>query len=331
MNATATPKVKVYGEKQASALSREEERLISQNIYSGIMSDDMGEIKTAANTLGDYTRLKVYEESYSDAILPPIKIEDADLVPNLTDEKNMFIAEMQTDSVGAATVPYGMSPQTFSMHGRRYPVMLSRRQSQRYQKDVSLLRTWKMDIRQIFSDSAVKDVHTERDRCWQSAVDNVNPTPGATNPLSQAVMYKTLSGGFSRNNGWDMTKITRDTELSIAPVTAVCNHITLIEWLKLDRTEMGGDMAERIMTKGVAEINGLFTLNWIGTIKKRLIPFGHVYLYPATDFLGKSVYIEQLTMNIKKEGPTVQFYMYDEGGSSIGNIGSFGHLHFTGV
>ena len=200
-----------------------------------------------------------------------------------------------------------------------------------YQKDVSLLRTWKMDIRQIFSDSAVKDVHTERDRCWQSAVDNINPTPGATNPLSQAVMYKQLPGGFSRNNGWDMTKITRDTELSIAPVTAVCNHITLIEWLKLDRTEMGGDMAERVMTNGVAEINGLFNLNWIGTIKKRLLPFGHVYLYPATDFLGKSVYIEQLTMNIKKEGPTVQFYMYDEGGSTIGNIGSFGHLQFTGV
>lgn len=312
-----------------AGLSLQEEKLVSQAVYDGIMSKDPDMQKEAADIVDDYTRLRVREEAYVDQVLAPIPITNDDLDRQYDDEKNVKIVDMEPDSAGALAVPLGSTPMTYTIRARRYKVQMSRRQTQRYQKDVSALRTWIMDIRQVFADNSIKDIHFARDRAWQRAVDALNPTAGVVNPMTGVAMYKELSGGINRNSGWDMTKVTRDTPYAIAPKVAVTNHVTIIDFLKFDRVEFGGDIAERVMKNGVAEIEGLYGLNWVVTIKKTLVPNNHVYLYPDPSFLGKHFVLEQPTMHIKREAFMVEFFTYEESGSTIGHIGSSGHVKFV--
>lgn len=322
--------VKILGEKRASALTREQCRLINDRLFEDINSGDPVQTKSAANTLSDYIRLNVREEAYSDVVFPPINITDTDLVPQVEDEKNVVICEKQIDSMGAVSVPYNDSPMSFELKGDRFKIALNRRRSQRYYKDVSLLRTWKMDLRQMMSDSSIKDIHTERDRAFQAAVDACHPTPDAVNPLTGGVHYRRFPGGMNRNSLVDMLKISRDTDLSIAPVTALTNHITYLDFLKPDRIEAGGDIAERAMFKGVKEFENYLELKWVVTIKKSLVRTNHIYLFPDLDFFGKSLMIEDITMHVEKKAYMVEFFSYDEGGATIANVGGMGHAYFPG-
>lgn len=312
-----------------AGISQEEEKLISQAVYEGLSSRDPDMQKEAADAIDDYTRLRVREEAYVDQVLPPITITSDDLDRQYDDEKNVKIVDMEPDSCGALAVPLGSTPMTYTIRARRYKVQMSRRQTQRYQKDVSALRTWIMDIRQVFADNSIKDIHYSRDRAWQRAVDALNPVAGQVNAMTGVAMYKKLPGGINRNSGWDMTKVTRDTQYAIAPKVAVTNHVTIIDFLKFDRVEFGGDIAERVMKNGVAEIEGLYGLNWVVTIKKALLPNNHVYLYPDTQFLGKHFVLEQPTMHIKREAYMVEFFTYEESGATIGHTGSSGHVEFV--
>lgn len=309
-------------------LTREETRLLNQETFEKIASDDPALHKEAAETLNDFTRLRVREESYFDQILPPETITNDQLDRDLT-EGNFRIEEMEPDSPGAISVPLASTPTTMYIRGRKYKVQFDRMKTRRFQKDVSSLRTWRMDIRQVLSDNSIKDLHTERDRKWQAAVDAVLGAAGAVNPMSGTAQHVNIAGGVTREFIAEMLKVTQGTIFSIPTKTILLNNLTFMDYFKFDRLEYGGDLAERVMTSGVSVINGLAGMNWITTIKRTLVPNNAHFLYPDPSFLGKHYQLEEPTMSVKREDFMLEWYTYEESGASIGHLGSFGRANAT--
>jgi len=313
----------------AGNLSQEEEKLVSAACYDKIMSGDQSMEKEAIDAVNDFIRWKVREESFLDEILPPLPLANDELDRQYESDGNVKIVDIEPDSPGAISVPLGSSPATYFMRGRRAKVQMDRKETPRYQKDVSSLRTWIMDIRQVISDNIIKDLHTERDKALMSAANRVlGAVPGYVNPLTGAVMYQSMPGGIDRNTSIDMLKITADTPFSIETKTVLTNHITIKDFAKLDRQEFGGDLAESVMKTGVGALEGLLGLDWIVTIKKALIPNRSCWLWPHTDFLGKHYQLEPPTMHIKREAFMLEFFGYEESGMTLIHIGSFGRADF---
>lgn len=309
-------------------LTREETRLLNQETFDKLAGDDPAMHKEAAETLNDFTRLRVREESYLDQILPPETITN-DQLDRDTSEGNFRIEEMEPDSPGAISVPLASTPMTLYIRGRKYKIQFDRMKTRRSQKDVSSLRTWRMDIRQVLSDNSIRDLHTERDRKWQLAVNNVLRNAGDVNPMSGVAQHVNIAGGVSREFMKEFLKVTQGTPFSIPTKTVMVNNLTILDYFAFDRLEFGGDLAERVMTSGVSAYTGLAGVNWITSIKRTLIPNNAHFLYPDPAFLGKHYQLEPPTMSVKREDFMLEWYTYEESGAGIGHIGSFGRANAT--
>ena len=66
------------------------------------------------------------------------------------------------------------------IRGPRYLVMMDRIVTPRFTKDVDELRTWIMDIRQVLSDNAIKDMLAEEDGKFITAVNTALVAAGST-------------------------------------------------------------------------------------------------------------------------------------------------------
>lgn len=291
-----------------------------------------------ARATSDYIRMKLREEGFLRKILPAQTITGDDLTKQVSTDKPSKVVELEPDSPGAMSIPFGEFPTGTYIYGKRWLVTFSRIATPMFNKDVAELHDYDLDIRQVISDNALKDLQAEEDGKFIQTINSILSADAMTADVdlpygpggANVKLWRTLSGGLTRENVIEAKKIMMSTGARLRPQTALVNQKTALEFEKWTREEVGGDMSQNILVNGWAgEASKWCSLNWITTIKDDLVPNNSMFLFAAPEFLGRLYFLEDTTMFVKREGPMLSWYAYEMLGGGIANTSAVARVDFT--
>ena len=310
------------------SISQEESKLLNETLFEQLGSGDRVLEKQAIDAVNDFTRTKMREDGFYRRIMPPTPISNDELDRQVSTDKPVKVVDKEPDSPAALSIPFATLPQNLYIRGPRYQVMFDRIVTPRFTKDVDELRTWIMDIRQVLSDNAIKDMLAEEDGKFIRAVNTALVGPGLVVPTSGVVQYEVIAGGVTRDTLWDSLKIMPNTPSNLEVHTILINHITIKEVCKFARNEMGGDLSQDIMKNGWT-LQEFMGKTWIVTIKKGLVPTNTIYMFADPKFIGKSYVLEDTTMYIRREAFMLEFFAYETMGGSLGFTSGLARADFV--
>jgi len=284
--------------------------------------------KVAIDAVNDFTRLKMREAGFFGKVMPELPISNNELDRQVDTEKPVKVIDMEPDSPAAIQIPFATLPMNCIMRGHKYRVMFARFITSRFVKDVDELRTYHMDIRQIMSDNAIKDMLAEEDSKFLTAVNSVLIAPDTALAWSGVAQWETISGGITRETLIDAKQIQTRSDAGLESATALCNNTTIKEVEKWFRDEAGGDLSQNLLESGYSKAE-FANLKWNVTIKRRLVPDNTVFMFADPQFIGKNFSLEETTMYIKREAFMVEFYAYKTKGAGIGNTAGITRATFV--
>jgi hypothetical protein len=285
--------------------------------------------KRALDAVVDYTRYRMREEGFYRRILPPVQVSNDDLDQQVDTDKPVKIIEREPDSPAAISIPFNTLPMNLYIRGQKYRVTFDRIVTPRFTKDVDELRTYRMDIRQILSDNAIKDMLFEEDRKFIAALNAaMGGAADATVTQSGLVQWETIYGGITRDTLQDAFKILPRTISRLEVGTCLINNLTIRELMNFGREEMGGDFSQDVFKNGWAEQN-FMNARWIISIKHDLVPTDSIFMVADPKFLGKSFLLEDTTMYIDRKAYMLEFFAYETLGGAIGNTNAVARADFA--
>lgn len=308
--------------------TRTEDTLLNQAVFEKLGSSDPMLVKQAVDRVNDFTRTKMREDGFFRRILPPVPITNDELDRVVEHDKPIKIVDKEPDSPAAISVGFATLPQNLYIRGPRYVVHFDRIMTPRFTKDVDELRTWIMDIRQVLSDNAIKDMLAEEDSKWLAAVNTAVVGAGLTVATSGTVQYEVIAGAISRDSLADSFKVLPSTPSSLEVHTVLMNNITIKELWKFNRNEMGGNLSEDIIRQGWS-LEEFMGKQLLITIKKGLVPTNTMYHFADPKFIGKSYVLDDTTMYIRREAFMLEWYAYESLGASLGHTSSVARIDFT--
>jgi hypothetical protein len=303
-----------------------EARAVNETLMEQLSTPGME--KRAIDAVNDFTRVKMREDGFYRRILPPLQISNDDLDRQIDTDKPVKVVDKEPDSPAAISLPFASLPINIYIKGPRYRVLFDRIVTPRFTKDVDELRTWVMDIRQVLSDNAIKDMLAEEDSKFLSAVNTALVGQDMVVPASGVPQWQTISGGITRDTLQDAFKIMPRTPSHLEVHTILINNVTIREVMKWGRDEMGGDFSQDLVKNGWSE-QEFMNARWIITIKRDLVPDDSIYMFSDPKFIGKSYLLEDTTMYIKREAFMLEFFAYETTGGAIGNTSGLARADFV--
>ncbi len=285
-------------------------------------------VKSAQDTVTNFTRLKMREDGFWRKIVPPINVSNDDLDRQVDTDLPCIVVDMEVDSPAAASIPYGQLPFNEYISGKRYRVMFDRIVTPRFTKDVDELRTYDMDIRQVLSDNAIKDMLAEEDGKAIAVINTLLIGADQVQPLTGVKQWVTIAGGLTRDNFVEALKISPSTPMHLETATALVNNITVKDFMKWGRDEIGGDLSQEILQNGFAERN-IMGVRILVTIKTDLVENGAMYMFAEPTKMGKFFALEDSTMYIDRKAYMLEFFAYESVGSCIANIAALARVDFA--
>lgn len=299
-------------------MTQEKSRLLNGLLSEKLRSDDPVHHKQAADVINEYIRTQVKEDSYLDKIIEPYPIQADELDRVIHTDKPTKVVDVEPESQAGYTVGYGGSPDRLWLRGRRFPVTAARLQTRKYAKDVAELRTWHMDLRQVVSDNAIRDLLAEKDGNFIAACNKIVGPADTVMPHSGTIQHKAMSGDITRDAIMEAFKVLQSTPGSHKAEKVLLNHNTILDLSKIAQDEWGNDHPGDIMANGWTKdkLNGA---DLIVTIKRNQVPDKNFYWFPNQIFIGKNFEFTPTTMHVKKEYFLVEFFAYLEFGCGIAN------------
>jgi len=302
-----------------------ETRMINETLFSQLSTPGME--KRAIDAVNDFTRVKMREDGFYRRIIPPLQIANDELDRQVDTDKPVKVVDKEPDSPAAISIPFANLPINVYIKGPRYRVLFDRIVTPRFTKDIDELRTWVMDIRQVLSDNAIKDMLAEEDSKFLTAVNAALVGKDIIVPTSGVPQYVGISGGITRDTMQDAFKIMPRTPSHLEVHTVLINNVTIREILKWGRDEMGGDFSQDVLKNGWSEME-FMNARWIITIKRDLVPDDTIYMFSDPKFIGKSYLLEDTTMYIKREAYMLEFFAYETLGGALGNYSGLARVDF---
>ena len=301
---------------------------LNNMFVDNVMSTDSGMNKIAQSAVEEFTRRKLREDGFMRKILPPVQVSNSDLTRYTDTELNGITIDMETNSPAAYTLPYGAVPNNRYIKQSRYRVLFDRIETPRATKDVSELRTSRMDVRQVLSDNMIKDLLAEEDGKFMRAVNTGLGAENSTVTETNAVQNKLFDSAMDRVGFADARAIMPTLLAHLSVKTILINNVTVLELEKWGRDMLGGDLSDEIARNGYA-LRTFFGVQLIVTIKRDLVPDGTLYMFAEPKFLGKFFVLEDVTMAIKKEFYLIEFFAYAEIGGAVANMAAVTRARFA--
>ncbi len=302
---------------------------VNSMFYEKIASDDPGQNKIANEAVQDWTRTKMREDGFMRKILPPIPISDSDLDRQLISDRNWVIVDKEVEGMPAASVPYNTLPVYKYIESDRYAVPIERMQTNRYTKDLSTMRTDRMDVRQVLANNVVKDLLAEEDGKFISLIDVV--CADSSEVQSVQIDVGNTEEYIDRHSFNEALKVLPRLSSRVPCTTLLINSIMVNDFQKWGLDEMGNDIAGEIAINGWSERN-LFGKKLIITIKRDLVGDDDMYMFTEPKFMGKSFILQDATMHMeRKDGYMIEFFSYQELGAALGNTLSVAKVEFYGT
>jgi hypothetical protein len=289
-----------------------------------------GQEKQAAVSAQQFTRNKLREESFAEKIITPIDISNDELDKAENPELLVKWNDREPDTAPATTIPLGVVPEAVQFFGTRYPSYFTRITSPKFNKDIDHLRTYDYDIRAIMLEISTKDIATEIDTRFIERVDSVIGSVNQANDLNGLGLPQnvTISGGITRENVAEAFKVIKRLRVPFGPSqpdggeskgVMLMNTVTADDFVKMSRSEVGGDLAQDMFVNGLPS-KTLLGVKPIYTIKRDLIPDGTIYLFSSEEFLGKYYRLQPLTVFMKNEAYFLEYFQYMNISLALGNV-----------
>lgn len=280
---------------------------------------ESGQEKRAADAINNFTRTTMREDGIQGKILPQVQITNDELDRRVDTDLPWKVIDKEPNSPAAISLAFANLPSNYYIDAPRYAVQFDRVFTDRFTKDVDTLRTYVMDVRQVMSDNAIKDMLAEEDSAFLSAVNIALGTINVVQPLAETALYQSINDSMSRNSTVEMLKIINRTPFRLESSVCLTNFVSWKNFMKWGRDEMGGDKAEEVIVNGM-HMTKFLDRNWVVTIKRNLVPDETVFMFPDPKFIGKNFVLEDCTMFMKKEGPMIEWYFYKSMGAALGHI-----------
>jgi len=301
-------------------------QVLNEELFSQLETPGME--KNALDAVNEFTRVRVREDGFYRKIIPPVQVSNDDLDRQVDTDKPVIVVDKEPGSPAAISIPFATLPINVYIRGPRYRVMFDRIVTPRFVKDIDELRTWQMDIRQVLSDNAIKDMLAEEDSKFLTAVNTALVNPNTVVPLSGVVQWQTIFGGISRDTVEESLKVMPRTPSHLEVNTVLVNNVTVRELLKWGYDEAGGELSGDLLKKGWSELD-LCNVKWVVTIKRDMVPDDTFFMFGDPRLIGKSYLLEDTTMHIKREAFMIEFFAYETLGGSIGHTGGLARVDFA--
>jgi hypothetical protein len=302
----------------------------NEAVILGLTNQDPFVQKEAANGVNDYLRIRAREDGFSRRIQPPVTVTPDDFDRQVDTVKPVIVKDMEPNSPGAYSVPFGATPLNHYIDAPRYRIMFDRIMSYRFTADVANLMTYDLDIRQVFNDLMLKDILAEEDRKYIAAANTAVGTVNVVNTALGACGYITASA-MTRDTLAHAMKGLPSTNRHLNPASALINNVTIWDVVAFGkRDEIGGDLSEDLFVNGFAE-RKVMGLDWMITIKTDLVPNNIVYQFAAPKFLGDFFIVEDVTVSTKTENYMFEMFAYEMLGATIKNQAALCKVSFTGA
>lgn len=306
----------------------ENSALRNRQLIDGFVNAGEGYIKSASDAGSSMIRRKIREEGFLRRIIPIQMKTDQDLTPAIDHDRPVIIEEMEMDSPPAKSVPFGDQVDTEFYFGNKYACVFNPIATPDYTKDVNELRTYKgMDVRAVITDHALKYMHQEEDTSLITTVDRiVGPVNGAG--ASGWQQNFEIAGGITRDTYPEVLSILEDNRLNNG--VFLMNRRTAKAFLKWDRRELGGDLAEKLARKGLKglEDSEIMGVRHIFTMKRDLVPDGVVYLFAEPEFMGRFYSLRDITMYVEKKKDMLRFSASEIISLTIPNVAAVAKVTF---
>ena len=309
-------------------LSQEDTKILNAAIFEKLSSSDPALVKEGADAINDFTRIKMREDGFFRKIMPPLPISNDELDRQVHTDKTYKVVDKEPDSPAAVSIPFATLPNNVYIRGQRYPVTMDRIVTPRFTKDVDELRTWNMDIRQILSDNAIKDMLAEEDAKFILAINTALIGANTVLPTSGVAQWQTIAGGITRDSLMEALKIMPNTSFNLEVHTVLLNHITVKDYMKFGYDEMGGSLSGDIAKNGWTE-SEFRGVTHIVTVKKDLVATNDEFQFADPKFIGKHYQLEDTTMYIRREAYMLEFFAYETAGATIGHTGGIAKVQYT--
>lgn len=305
------------------------ETISCKEFFSRFESTNPQMRKSAEDAVNSYTRMKMREDGFWRKILPPVPVTDSDLDRQVDTPLPVIIIDKEPNTPPAVNIPFHAQPEIKFIKGPRYSVMFSRIATEKFVADTDAdLRTWNMDIRQIISDNAVKDMLATEDGNAIATVNTILGTIDTAVTETGTVQYRTVAGGISRDSFNDALKILPQTPAHLETATVLVNNVFVKDLQKWGYDEVGGEMSEEILRSGFGE-RSILNTRLVVTIKRQLVADDEAYFFAEPKFFGKFFELVPPTMHIKREAFMIEFFAYETIGSAIANAAAVARAKFV--
>ena len=305
-------------------------RMINETVVGGLTSDDNGLRKEAQDNVSNYLRIKQREDGFARKHYNVVEVGAKDLDKQVDTPLPTIVKDIEPNSAGAVTVPFGTVPMDTNITAGRYRVMFDRIASKRYTADVNTLLTYDMDIRAILNEFILKDILAEEDRKWIVTVDSICGTVNVPDAIVGACHYITV-GAMSRQSLTHAMKGLPSTNRRLSPASVLINNLTIWDVVGImTRDVAGGDLSEELLISGWVT-RKMLGVNWNITIKSDLVEDDVMYMFAEPKYLGDFMVLNNVTMSTKHEDYILQFFAYESVGCTVQNIAAVAKAEFSGT
>ena len=301
---------------------------MDQALLEAIQGASNGHLKNASDMTSQVIRRRLRETGFRRLVLPDKPIADSELVMLPDTELPVVVELMEPDSPGAKTISFNDTPDTAFYRGDKFVVIFHKITTPEFVKNIDELRTYKAEIRSIIVDNALKDMHTEDDTQFIKTWDRlVGTTTGVgASGLQQNFV---INGSITRDTYPEIMNYLEDRQLNNG--IFLTNRKTAKAFLKFDRNEIGGDLAEKLFQKGLVALqeSEIMGIRHAFTIKRNLVPDYTVYQAAEPAFLGRAYELQPPTMYVEKKEDILRFHATTKLGYTIANVSALNRVTFV--
>jgi hypothetical protein len=306
----------------------ESPEVLSRKLLSAIQDAPEGHLKNASEASSQMIRRRIRENGFSRLILPYKNIGDADLNYLPDTELPVIVEEMEPESPGAKSISFNDTADTQFYRADKFVVYFNKITTPEFTKNIDELRTYKQDLRGIITDNALKDIQTEEDARFIKTVDRI------VGDVAPAVGEAGVTQNFEING--DITRdtyvetLTKLTRRDLNNGVFLMNRETATKFIKFDRSEIGGDLAQSMFEDGLGAMSEakIMGVRHIFTIKRDLVPDDVVYQFAEPGFLGRAYQLQEVTMYVEKRKDILRFSALEKIGVAIANVSAVNRVKF---
>lgn len=240
-----------------------QKQALSEEFKANLLSGDAEMRKTASLAGTEYFRTEIRENAVYRQVVPPTPVTKENFDPNETSDLPSMIVEIANESAGAQQVPFEVGPQGAKFFGRKARASFCRAMTPKYEIDKIRLEGYKMPILDVLYDLMLKDIMDVEDAGWTAANVGIVGEYGAqTAQWAEFGARRCIRQMFDRDGVSEIKKGIMHTAGKLKPAKQLMNALLYADFMKLDRSEIGGDMAQEMFVNGMQmeKVNGVDTL-----------------------------------------------------------------------